>query len=86
MMIIGFDLTPAQYIDLKGMVDYYRETWKKETDRLFVAFVQQHKLYPPPTGEEKTSSMGREEIEQIMAMMRGLGEKSYFKPAAFLTA
>ena len=81
---LGLDLTPAQYIDLKGMVEYYKVALKKEMNRLLSAFIQRHKLYPPPTGEEKESSMSLEEIEQVMAMMRGLGEKSYFKPAGLI--
>ena len=84
LKIIGLDLTPAQYIDLSGMVDYYRTAFKKETDRLFSAFVQQHKLYAPPTGEEEGDQMGQEELDQLLALMLGLGEKSYFNPAGFL--
>lgn len=83
---LGLDLTPAQYIDLKGMVAYYKSAFKKEADRLLSAFIQRHKLYPPPTGEERESAISLEEIEQIMTMMRGLGEKSYFKPAGYLSA
>lgn len=84
VQVIGFDLTSAQYIDLKGMLDYYKVTLKKETDRLFMAFVQRHKLYAPSSGEETAEPMSLEELEHLVAMMRGLGEKSYFKPAGLL--
>ncbi len=81
---VGLDMTPAQHVDLLGMLTYYKTALKKETDRLFMAFVQRHKLYSPPDGKEKESSMTAEELEQLVAMMRSLGEKSYFKPAGFI--
>lgn len=81
---IGLDLTPAQYVDLSGMVDYYRAAFKKETARLFSAFVQQHKLYAPSTGEEMGVPISQEEMEQLVNMMNGLGEKSYSRLAGFL--
>lgn len=83
---VGLNMTPAQHIDLQGMVEYYKAALKKEIDRLFVAFVQRHKLFSPLPSDGKDTSMSIEEIEQMVAMMRGLGEKTYFKPAGYLSA
>ena len=85
--VLGLDLTPAQYVDLSGMVEYYKKALKAETDRLLVAFIQKHRLFPPINGKTCDSDpMDIEELEQLLAMMRGLGEKSYFKPSGYLSA
>lgn len=84
---IGLDLTPAQYIDLQGMVGYYKGTLKKEVERLFVAFVHKHRLFAASTDDDckEDKPLNLDELAQLLAMMQSLGEKSYLKPAGLLT-
>lgn len=76
--VIGIKLTTAQGIDLTGMIDYYLPAYRKEQERLFMAFIHKHELFPPTpitNGDKQTMSM--DDILAMRQMMHGLGEETY---------
>lgn len=85
---IGFDLTAEQYVDFQEQLAYYRDTWAKEQKRLFSAFCHKHQLLCPASCDLLQLPSKEEILEylRVKEMMRGLGEKTFFKPAALLQA
>jgi len=86
---IGLDLTAEQYVDYQEQLAYYRDIWKKELKRLFSAFCHKHDLLRPSAPDVADRLPSREEMQEylrMIEMMRGLGEKSFFKPMALLSA
>jgi hypothetical protein len=81
--VIGLDMTTEQYVDLSGMIDFYKVTWALEVKRLFSAFIHRHNLFPPDSEADPTHC-DPAELLRVMAIMRGLGEKSYQKPLAMI--
>ncbi len=85
---IGLDLTAEQYVDYQEQLAYYRGIWKKELNRFFSAFCHKHKLLRPADPSAADGFPGKEEMQEYLLMkqmMRGLGEKTYFKPTALLS-
>jgi len=84
---IGLDFTAEQYMDFQEQLPHYRDIWGKERTRLFAAFCHKHELLRPADLDagELPDMKQMEEYLRIKQMMRGLGEKTYFKPAALLS-
>lgn len=85
---IGLDLTAEQYVDYQEQLTYYRGIWKKELKRFFGAFCHKHDLLRPTGMDAADRLPSKEELREYLRMkemMRGLGEKTYFKPAALLS-
>lgn len=84
---IGLDMTTEQYVDFQERLPYYRSIWKKELKRLFSAFCHKHNLLRPADPNATRSFPNEQEIQEYLRMkqmMRGLGEKAFFKPTALL--
>lgn len=84
---IGLDLTAEQYVDFQEQLKHYRAAWKKEQARLFAAFCHQHNLLRPADSNAADRKYSDEEIREhlrMKQMMRGLNEKSFFRPAGMV--
>lgn len=79
---LAVNLTPAQYADVCLAFEYYKRAFRKEGERLFVAFIHKHDLFPPRSDEQTATPMSRSEAAKLAAMMAGLGEKTFQKPLA----
>ena len=79
---MGLKLTPSEYIDFCGLLDYYRKALAKEQDRFYTAFIHKHDLFSRE-GKAGTNSdkVDMAEAMLIIQMMGALREKSYQKPA-----
>jgi len=80
--LVGMKLTPSEYIDFCGLLDYYRKAFAKEMERFYTAFVHKHDLFSTEGREGGNSAkVDPQEVMRMMQMMGALREKSYQKPA-----
>lgn len=83
--IIEFDLTRIEYIDLKGMFEFYRKEWSKITksslNDLFDAFISKNEIsHNQEDNEHKTLTLEDwERISRIQNLMSTMEVSSYHK-------
>lgn len=66
------NLTAAQRIDATELYAHYRKELAKERERLFVAFVHRHHLFPKTAKDTEPAPLDLAELAALMAMMAGL--------------
>jgi hypothetical protein len=67
---IGAYLTEAKYISCEREVSVFKKKLNDEIVTLFHAFVQKNNILPPDGGQSKREEMSKEEIEQMLKVMR----------------
>lgn len=83
--IIEFDLTRIEYIDLKGMFEFYRKEWSKimksSLNDLFDAFISKNEIsHNQEDNEHKTLTLEDwERISRIQNLMSTMEVSSYHK-------
>lgn len=83
--VIEFDLTRIEYIDLKGMFEFYRKEWsrimKSSLNDLFDAFISKNEIfYNQEDNEHKTLTLEDwERISRIQNLMSTMEVSSYHK-------
>lgn len=83
--IIEFDLTRIEYIDLKGMFEFYRKEWSKimksSLNDLFDAFIFKNEIsHNQEDNEHKTLTLEDwERISRIQNLMSTMEVSSYHK-------
>lgn len=83
--IIEFELTRVEYIDLKGMFEFYRKEWSKimksSLNDLFDAFISKNEIsYNQEDNEHKTLTLEDwERISRIQNLMSTMEVSSYHK-------
>lgn len=83
--IIEFDLTRIEYIDLKGMFEFYRKEWSKimksSLNDLFDAFISKNEIsHNQEYNEHKTLTLEDwERISRIQNLMSTMEVSSYHK-------
>lgn len=83
--IIKFDLTHIEYIDLKGMFEFYRKEWSKimksSLNDLFDAFISKNEIsHNQKDDEHKTLTLEDwERISRIQNLMSTMEVSSYHK-------
>lgn len=72
---IHYELTKAQYLDVSMQFAVYSRELQKSIDNLLLAFIHKNQITGPMAeddGEEKQSTLSKEDIEAIRAMMTGM--------------
>jgi hypothetical protein len=75
---LGFDLTPAQKVDMTAQYAFYRRLFKREVERLTTAFLFNHQIYGP-LNVERAEPMDQEELERLKTMAQGLSTDRYHR-------
>lgn len=68
---------------------HYKAAWKKEQERLYIAFLHKHDIFPPSDENAPDREYSQEEIDEykkMKALMRNMSEQTFFKPAGFIGA
>jgi len=79
-------MTVAQSLEVDLTLNVYRKAFEKERERLWLAFIQKHRLFPPSPGEDEDPNepeLTREEAAALVSMMRVMSDVTV--PRAALT-
>lgn len=73
----GITCTKAEGLQIQIEYDFYRELWKEECNFFFRAFIQKHEIFlRTEEGGREQSTLTKEEIMRMMAMMEGMQDKT----------
>lgn len=80
--IIIFDLTEIEYLEMKMRWKIYRAAWKKEQERLYIAFLHAQNIFPdsPQEATEDSTDMDDAELEALRHMVSGITPVSVRRP------
>lgn len=85
--LLVMECTATDHIDLKACFAYYRKLLKKDAEDFYIAFISKHRIFSGiDSGDASESPFDAERIARLIAMMRGMSDRSWVRPAAQLTA
>ena len=75
-------ITKAEYLEIRLAFDLYREAFKKEQKRLYLAFIHKNNLVEESENdnESKPSELSKEDVAAIIAMMNAIKTTNIYKP------
>ena len=71
--------TEAQKLEIEFLHDFYKRLWKKETEALYGAFIQKHRLFGEPKEGDQPAEISDEDYEKMCRLMRGLSDDQPLK-------
>lgn len=83
-MLIGAELTKFEFAELSAMFDFHRANMEHEYKEMIssfeAAYFSKHQIFPATGIEDhQGSDMSIEKAKRILAMMKGMEDKSYRK-------
>lgn len=76
---LGFEMTKAQAAETRFLFGLYRQAWEVEAERLFLAFVNKHNIFPETPIAEPQKPMDRGELAKLKSMMDGMDSVAVHK-------
>lgn len=68
----GFYITPTAAKEVEIFYEHYKKAWRDDLERFKLAFIHRNDLFSHNRVSEGKSTLSQEEIDAIVAMMRGL--------------
>lgn len=72
------NMSEWEYLQVRELFEFHKDNFYNEFEKLMLAYVHKHKLFHPRESSGE-STMTQEEINEIIAMMSGLSDKSLTK-------
>ena len=70
---MGLELTELEHLEMLLRWGAYRAAWKVEQERLYIAFISRHSIFPERRSEEPgDSGLSMEDLAAIEMMMAGI--------------
>jgi len=80
-MLLYFDLTAAETVDVRECFDHYRKEWEIKLEDFFSAFLHRNRIFAPsaPLDDQEETPEDQARIDRIVQMMRGIDQSRWEK-------
>jgi len=75
----SLNCTMVQKVEIDLLFDFYKRLYKKEEERLFMAFVQKHQIFRERPEDDDSPRMPVEEWMKLSALMKGMEDATPYK-------
>ena len=77
--LVGFQLTPAQAVEVEYLFDFFWKLYQQEEDLLFRAFIHKHDLFGKIPAHVEVTPLSESELKKLRQAVKNLDEASPYK-------